>query len=107
MDCSQPANHKQLVVMLETHVAGGESTSRPQFAWHPNAAGIISMAAHGDIFIAAVDAAATKGYQIVAGSDTHGVVAIGSFGTINSLSFSANGDRLAAVSSGTEVSKND
>ncbi|KAL0055405.1 hypothetical protein WJX82_000055 [Trebouxia sp. C0006] len=82
---------------------GGGSMFRPQFAWHPNAAGIIAMAAHGDIFIAAVDAAATKGYQIAAGSETHGVIAIGSFGTINSLSFSANGDRLAAVSSGTEV----
>ncbi len=93
--------------MLGICVAGGESMSRPQFAWHPNAAGIIAMAAHGDIFIAAVDAAATKGYQIAAGSETHGVIAIGSFGTINSLSFSANGDRLAAVSSGTEVSQKD
>ncbi|DBB06573.1 hypothetical protein WJX77_011875 [Trebouxia sp. C0004] len=82
---------------------GGESMSRPQFAWHPSAAGIIAMAAHEDIFIAAVDAAATGGYQIAAGSDNHGVVTIGSFGTISSLSFSANGDRLAAVSSGTEV----
>ncbi len=107
MGCPKPANHEQLVVMLEIYVAGGGSMFRPQFAWHPNAAGIIAMAAHGDIFIAAVDAAATKGYQIAAGSETHGVIAIGSFGTINSLSFSANGDRLAAVSSGTEVSKKD
>ncbi|DBA67146.1 TPA: hypothetical protein ACH3X2_001468 [Trebouxia sp. C0005] len=82
---------------------GGGSMSRPQFAWHPNAAGIIAMAAHEDIFIVAVEAAATNGHQIAAGSDTHGVIAIGSFGTISSLSFSANGDRLAAVSSGTEV----
>ena len=89
------------------NVAGGESMSRPQFAWHPSAAGIIAMAAHEEIFIAAVDAAATNGYQIAAGSETHGVVAIGSFGTISSLSFSANGERLAAVSSGTEVSKKD
>jgi len=93
--------------MLGIYVAGGGSMFRPQFAWHPNAAGIIAMAAHGDIFIAAVDAAATKGYQIAAGSETHGVIAIGSFGTISSLSFSANGDRLAAVSSGTEVSQKD
>lgn len=107
MVCLQPANHEQLVVMLETHVAGGGSMSRPQFAWHPNAAGIIAMAAHEDIFIVAVEAAATNGHQIAAGSDTHGVIAIGSFGTISSLSFSANGDRLAAVSSGTEVSKKD
>jgi hypothetical protein len=107
MVCPQPANHEKFVVMLETHVAGGESMSRPQFAWHPNAAGIIAMAAHEDIFIAAIDAAATNGFQIAADSETHGVVAIGSFGTISSLSFSANGDRLAAVSSGTEVSKKD
>lgn len=94
-----------LYFMLRGSAADSGTASRPQFAWHPSqdGAAIIALAAHGDIFIASVTEAASQDQPIAADSEPQGVVAIGSFGGITSLSFSADGDRLAAVSSDNEV----
>lgn len=95
--------------------AGGDSlpadnATRPPFAWHPNqdAAAILAMAANNNVFIAAISEATEYGSQITCTADSaqlpKHVVLVDSPGAVSSLAFTATGDKLAAVSSGNQVS---
>ena len=87
-----------------------DAGARPPFAWHPSytASDILAIADDNQIFVANItEATASTPYiecNTASAEQPNGLVSFSCPGSVTTLSFAADGSKLAAVASQTEVS---